>query len=249
MDKMDRRKIVNLIVLNFGLAMVNILLFSPGLIGLQLGGTNIFITAFASAIIFLDIAIFTYANYLILTKRRKVVAINEIKTSNDFVDALKEHKGNKTFEKNVKLLLDQIERVEKKKEMISDILLQQFNKEEMSFRKFEGVISKVEKIFFMNIRSIINKLNAFDEDDYTTIKKENASATFSKAFLEDKLSVHQEYISFVKMATEENEQILLKLDKLLLEISSLDSIDTHEIEQMSEMIELDDLIKNTKYYK
>jgi hypothetical protein len=67
--------------------------------------------------------------------------------------------------------------------------------------------------------------------------------------MEDKLSVYNEYITFVKSATEDNEQILLKLDKLLLEISKFDSLESGEIEDLAGMQEIDALIKQTKYYR
>ena len=67
--------------------------------------------------------------------------------------------------------------------------------------------------------------------------------------MEEKFKVYNEYIRFVKEATEDNEQILLKLDKLLLEISGLNCIESGELEQMAGMIEIDNLIKQAKYYK
>jgi hypothetical protein len=72
---------------------------------------------------------------------------------------------------------------------------------------------------------------------------------FSEEIMEEKFNVYNEYIRFVKEATEDNEQILLKLDKLLLEISGLNCIESGELEQMAGMIEIDNLIKQAKYYK
>ena len=101
----------------------------------------------------------------------------------------------------------------------------------------------------MNIRSILNKFNAFDEEDYNFIRKEQEAGTFSQQFMEEKFRVYNEYITFVRAATEDNEQILLKLDKLLLEISDLNSLESGQLEQMAGMIEIDNLIKQAKYYK
>jgi hypothetical protein len=101
----------------------------------------------------------------------------------------------------------------------------------------------------MNIRSILNKLDAFDEGDYNFIRKKHDAGAFSQQFMEEKFKVYNEYITFVKAATEDNEQILLKLDKLLLEISDLNCIEDGQLEQMAGMIEIDNLIKQAKYYK
>jgi len=146
-------------------------------------------------------------------------------------------------------VLDQIERLQKKNKTIRDILLQIFSSSEMSYNKFDAVIAEVEKIFFLNIRSILNKLNAFDEEDYDFVRKEHEAGAFSEQFMEDKFKVYSEYINFVKAAAEDNEQILLKLDRLLLEISDLNCLESGQLEQMDGMIEIDNLIKQAKYYK
>ena len=162
---------------------------------------------------------------------------------------MNDHRDLKTFEQTIDLLLDQIERLQNKNKIIRDILLQIFSASEMSYKKFDGVIAEVEKIFFMNIRSILNKMNAFDEDDYNFIRKKRDSGDFSEQFMKEKIEVYNEYITFVKAAAENNEQILLKLDKLLLEISSLNSVESGQLEQMAGMIEIDNLIKQTTNYK
>ena len=167
----------------------------------------------------------------------------------DYIEALNIHRGLKTFEKTVDLLLDQIERLQKKNKTIRDILLQIFSDSEMSYKKFDAVIAEVEKIFFMNIRSILNKLDAFDEEDYNFIRNKYEEGAISQKLHKEKVKVFNEYINFVKAATEDNEQILLKLDKLLLEISGLNSVESGQLEQMAGMIEIDNLIKQAKYYK
>jgi len=190
-----------------------------------------------------------YGNYKLLSEPEKAIPIGAKSTKEDYIEALNEHRGLKTFERNIDLLLDQIERLQKKNKTIRDILLQIFNASEISYQKFDAVIAEVENIFFKNIRSIINKLNAFDEEDYNFIKKQRNAGAFSEEIMEEKFKVYNEYIRFVKEATEDNEQILLKLDKLLLEISGLNCIESGELEQMAGMIEIDNLIKQAKYYK
>lgn len=136
---------------------------------------------------------------------------------------------------------------QKKRETIKTVLLSKFDVTEMSYSKFDGVISDIENVFYMNIKSIINKLNAFDENDYNRIKKEREKK-FSKEFVNTKMRIYGEYVSFVKNAIENNEQIILKLDKLLLELSRFDSIEDGKIENMGAMKEIDELIKKIKLY-
>ncbi|MDD1749865.1 MAG: hypothetical protein LUO89_08315 [Methanothrix sp.] len=246
---MDRKELNKLLGLNLGIAAANIIIFSPAFIGLTLIGASAFETALGSTVIFLSGVGLTYGNYRLLSGQENLTQTNKIMTLTDYVEALNVHRGLKTFEKTVDILLDQIGRLQKKNKTIRDILLQIFCASEMSYQKFDFVIAEVEKIFFMNIRSILNKLNAFDEEDYEIVRKNHDAGAFSQQFMEDKFKVYYEYIAFVNAATEDNEQILLKLDKLLLEISGLNSIESGQLEQMPGMVEIDNLIKQAKYYK
>ena len=244
---MDRKKLISLLSLNSAIAAANIIVFSPGLIGLVLDGP--LATAFGITLIFVSGVGLTYGNYKILTRPETIIPTNKNSKVEDYIEALNIHRELKTFEVTVDLLIDQIERLQKKNKIIRDILLQIFSASEIAYKKFDAVIAEVEKIFFMNIRSILNKMNAFDEEDYNSIKKKQESGAFSQQFIEEKFKVYDEYINFVKAATEDNEEILLKLDKLLLEISGLNSVESGQLEQMAGMVEIDNLIKQAKYYK
>lgn len=245
---MNKDMLIRLLALNLGIAAANIAVFSSGLLAVDLFGSALE-KAFGSAFLVLSGSGLVYGNYKLLSEPEKAIPIGAKSTKEDYVEALNEHRGLETFERNIDLLLDQIERLQKKNKTIRDILLQIFNASEISYQKFDAVIAEVENIFFKNIRSIINKLNAFDEEDYNFIKKQRNSGAFSEEIMEEKFNVYNEYIRFVKEATEDNEQILLKLDKLLLEISGLNCIESGELEQMAGMIEIDNLIKQAKYYK
>jgi len=246
---MKKDMLIKLLGLNLGIAAANIAVFSPGLLDVDLFGAGALEAAFGSAFLVFSGSGLVYGNYKLLSEPEKAIPIGAKSTKEDYVEALNEHRGLETFERNIDLLLDQIERLQKKNKTIRDILLQIFNASEISYQKFDAVIAEVDNIFFKNIRSIINKLNAFDEDDYNFIKKQRNAGAFSEDIMEEKFKVYNEYIRFVKEATEDNEQILLKLDKLLLEISGLNCIESGELEQMAGMIEIDNLIKQAKYYK
>jgi len=246
---MDKDTLIRLLGLNLGIAAANIAVFSPGLLDVDLFGAGALEAAFGSAFLVFSGSGLVYGNYKLLSEPEKAIPIGAKSTKEDYIEALNEHRGLKTFERNIDLLLDQIERLQKKNKTIRDILLQIFNASEISYQKFDAVIAEVENIFFKNIRSIINKLNAFDEEDYNFIKKQRNAGAFSEEIMQEKFKVYNEYIRFVKEATEDNEQILLKLDKLLLEISGLNCIESGKLEQMAGMIEIDNLIKQAKYYK
>ncbi|MNI95366.1 hypothetical protein D3C73_1536250 [compost metagenome] len=88
----------------------------------------------------------------------------------------------------------------------------------------------------------------FDEKEFKGVRNPQ-STRFSPELIQEKTKVYNEYVSFIKGSVASNEEILLKLDKLLLEISRLDSLELGDIETMPCMQEIDSLIKQTKYYK
>jgi parvulin-like peptidyl-prolyl isomerase len=242
-DRLDKKKLIKLLGLNLGIAAANIITFS------QMEVIGPLAIAFGSSIIFLSSAGLIYGNYKLFTEPEKVTPPDKPWTREDYIEALNNLRGLKTFEETVDLLLDQIERLQKKNKIIRDILLQNFSASEISYKKFDAVIAEVENIFFMNIRSIINKLKAFDEEDYNFVIKKREGRAFSEQFMEEKFRVYDEYITFVKAAAEYNEQILLKLDKLLLEISDINIIESEQLEKMPGMVEINNLIEQTKNYK
>ena len=246
---MPTKKIMKIAGLNTGIAILDIMLFSPGLLGVSIGGASVLATAFGSTAIFMSAAIFIYGNYKLINEKEKIIQTSEIITTEDYLNALKQNYGKKTFERDITIILEQVERLQKKIETIKNILLQKFNNTEMSYKKYEAAILAIENVFYINIKSILNKLNAFDQDDYNRIRKNDADKTFSIEFIQAKMDIYNEYISFIKNAAEDNEQIILKLDKLLLEISKLNSLEGGEIENMSGVKEIDELTNQTKYYK
>lgn len=246
---MSIEKIIKMTVLNIGIALMDILFFSKGLIDIEIGGESVFETAFGVTAILMSVIIFAVGNYKLLFEKKVVLQAREIKTPEDCIQALKQYHMNRTFSKDISTILEQTERFVKKKSTIKDILLQKFSSGELSYSKFESAIFDVENVFYLNIKSILNRLNAFDEEDYNNMRSDSAKKRFSVEFIETKMNIYNEYIVFVKDAVEDNEQILLKLDKLLLEISKFSSLEDGEIENMSAMKEIDELIGKTKLYK
>jgi hypothetical protein len=196
----------------------------------------------------MSIAVFIYGNFKLILQKEKTIQISDIKASEDCILALRQAYGKKTFDNDISVILEQAERLRKKKEKIRDILLQKFNIIDTGYERFNGTILDVEYVFYTNIKSILNKINAFDEEDYESISS-NDERRFSTKFIASKLSIYNEYISFVKNAIEDNEEIILKLDSLLLEISKFDTLEAGEIENMNEIKEMDELIRKSKYYK
>jgi hypothetical protein len=246
--KNDIEKIIKILGLNIGIAIVDIIIFSQGFLGIEIVGGSTFDTAFGSTIILMSIIVLVFGNYKLIIEKEKIIQTSEIKTAEDCINALKQNYDKRIFEKDITNILEQIEMFKKKRQTIKEVLLQKFVITEMSYSKFDGVISDIENVFYLNIKSIINKLNAFDEEDYSRIRKIGAEKKFSKEFIQMKMHIYDEYISFIKKAIENDEQIILKLDEILFELSKLNSLKDGELENMNAMKEIDDLINKVKLY-
>lgn len=247
---MSFNRIIKLVLLNAAIILINIVSFSPGIVGLAIGGESTFKSALGITIIIMDFLVFIVGNYTILNQKKGKMPTKEIKTVVDCTVALKEHRNEKIFKRDIEKIFEQMERLDKKKEIITDILLQKFSNTEMSYLKFQGVIDEINKIFNINIRSIINKLNIFDEEEYENIIKESRKVhKENEELLNEKLKIYEDYIKYIKDSINDNEEILLKLDKLLFELSKFDSLEDGELENMFAMEEIDDLINKAKFYK
>ncbi|WP_314589986.1 hypothetical protein [Paenibacillus terrigena] len=244
---MSSTNIIKLIGLMVSIAAVNILVLSPGFIGVQIGASALS-TATGVTLLFASAGALIYGIYHLLFKKPVIIPVKEIKTHEEYVENLSRYRHVKGIESDMNLALEQMERLQKRKSTLLQVLKQRFEETEMSFKKFAAVSQAVENLFYLNIRNILNILNVFDESEFNRMIQRKSSS-FSTELLQKKANVYNDYLTSMKSSIANNEEILVKLDQLLLEISSLDHIEPGEIEQLSCIQELDALIKQTKYYK
>lgn len=244
---MTGTKVIKLLGLIAGVAILNILVLSPGFLGVQIGGGALS-TAFGITLLVASALALVYGSYVLLFKPPVVVSVKQIQTHEDYVEALTSYRRVKTLEGDISLALEQLGRMKKKMSTLLNVLNQRFDPNELSYKKFASVTGEVEKLFYLNVRSVLNRLAVFDESEYRRITS-HPSSTLTPKLLQEKKNVYNEYLTFVESSLGTNEEILLKLDKLLLEISRLDSFEPGDIEKMPCMQEIDSLIKQTKFYK
>ncbi|RHW38147.1 hypothetical protein D1B31_15335 [Neobacillus notoginsengisoli] len=241
-------KLLKLIGLLFGVTLANVILLSPGLLGVRIVGGSALEASFGLTVLFVSLVVILYGIYGELFKKIPTVQLKELKTNEDYVKALQNYQDIKVLREDIVFALGQELRLKKKKGGLTTLLNERFDKTELSYQKFASVVTEVEKLFYMNIRNILNKVSTFDETEYESVIGKKTSR-FSKEILREKQELFNEYLSFVKNALNINEEILLYIDKLVLEISRLNNIDINDIDNMAAMQEMDALIKQTKLYK
>lgn len=232
-----------------GIVLLNVVVLSPGLLGVEIGGENVLETASGVTLLVISLLVVIYGSYSLLFKPTIVRSVQKITTHEDYITALSQYRHVKALKKDILLALDQLSRMEKKKDTMLEVLSQRFEPSELSFTKFKGVTFEVEKLFYRNIRGVLNKLSVFDASGFSHSTNLEGGSPSSTKLLQKKSALYNEYLAYVSGYLGANEEILLKLDQLLLEITLLDSTDYKDVEDMPCMKEIDELIKQTKLYK
>jgi hypothetical protein len=240
-------KYIKLLGLILGVIAMNILVLSPGFIGVEIGGSALQ-TAFGVTLLLASALVLLYGSYSLLFKQPVVIPVKQIKTHEGYVEALIHYRRVKALQGDISLAVGQLDRMKKKKETLINVLDQRFDRAELSYKKFSSVTDEVEKLFYLNVRSILNRLNVFDESEFESVMR-HKTTKFSPELLQEKTNVYNDFLSFMRTSLGTNEEILLKLDKLILEITRLDSVELGDIEKMPCIQEIDSLIQQTKYYK
>ena len=246
---MSPRKIKQLIIVNTIIVVIYIFLFSNVFLGLSLFYGSALSVSVAWAAVLAGVFVFFKGNSMILNKPETRFLLQSVNSLDSCISVFREaiHNGD-VFDENILENIEQIKRFRRKQDTIKDILLQKFSAGEMSFQKFSGVLQDVENVIYINMRSILNKISAFDIDEYETIQRREARG-IKQTIPREKMDIYNEYIDFVNKATQTNEEILLKLDKMLLEISRYNSLEDGDVQKLPAIIEMDELIRNAKLYK
>ena len=106
-----------------------------------------------------------------------------------------------------------------------------------------------------NVKKMINRMLIFDYKDYKKLTEKirstggaNNIGVYSKS-VDAQIKIYSEHIEYVRTLVDTNENILIKLDGLLLEISKLDDLDEEGLENIAAVKEINALIEQTKFYK
>lgn len=244
---MKQLKLVGLLA---GVIAVNIVVLSPGLLGVDLTSDSPLEKSTALTLLIISGIIVIYASYRFLFQQPQAkILLRETEVAEeDLQQALEQYEKHKMFHMEVEHALDQLNRMRQKKKALFDLLSERFQPGELSYSRFLGVITAVEKLFNDNIKGLINKLRGSELSNLSAADQRQ-QRMFSQRVMQQKQQLRQEYTDYVIGYISANEEILIKLDQLMLETTLLNSTDSRELDEMPCMQEIDLLIQQTKYYK
>ena len=241
---------MKLIGLIAGVAIMDVIVLSPGLLGVEIGGGNAIETAAGATLLIMSVLVLCYGAIQLLFEPVAIPIMTTFKSHDDYIAALHAYRSIKGLKQDIACSIDQLNSIQKKKRALFELLEQQFDQTELSFHKFAAVIIAVEKLFYSHIRGILHKAHVFDASSLSGMeKKSGRTALFSERLLNEKRQLYDDYLASVKGYLSANEEILLKLDQLLLEISRLGYANYRHVEEMPCMQEIDTLIKQTTFYQ
>ena len=247
----DRNKAIKLVLFNGALLALNVAVFSNLFFKVRLFGGSAVETAVGLAVVAMGVVAFFAVNLQILNGPVRKIAPRETADKITDLDSCRAALGRTgysgTFAAKLQAIGDQVEDMQKKQALIGDILLQKFSPTEMSYQKFQSTVLSAQNVLCLNVRSILNRIYAFDEEEYGLLTRGKSRLKGDIAV--QKLDIYKQYIDFVDQAVQDNDELLLRLDKLLLEISKFNTIDIGALEQMAAVKELDSLIADAKWYR
>lgn len=211
---MNRKLMVKLSLLNFSIAIVNIIVFSNAFIGINLGHDTSIKRAFGYTLILMSIILFCYGNYRILRSKdtQYEFSIQDLHTPEDMVCVLTELLNKNILKNEINATINQISRLQKKKESLKNIIYIKFKEEDEDAYGLKDVIDKVENLLYSNVKSMINAISVFDQYEFNQINQKGNS---------EKHAVYMEQVDYIREKVNNNETILLEFDKLLMQLSKL----------------------------
>lgn len=240
---MDRQKTyIKLILLNLGIVLVNVICFSPAFVGLSFSGDNALETAFAAALIVLSLLLCIFLNFKILTSDnlKHDYNIQTVSGNDDYIGILKKFQRIAFYSVEVSSLIDQIERFERKESKFNNILYQKFQNDEINKNIFLDVSNEAHSIFIKNVKRLVNLFSIFDEEEYNEFLKKR------EGIPKEKRALYNENLNDVRHILNENENILLNVDKLINETTRFgDSVEDTKLDEKS-LKKLEDITNSMK---
>ena len=242
------KKYIWLFAANVILAVIAVILYSPGLVALRPSDPGIFRAGMSIIAGIALVAGFLFVNVRSLAKPKQIlVSRDEVASLEDARAILRRHQDSKYFGNIAKTAAGQLERVMKSRQKLSDLIERKFTKGTMSWEKFYGIVKAAEDSAIKNVVTMANRMSIFDENEYVRLQHYKDD-DIPDDIQEEQLRLYQDNYESVKSVIALNERILLKLDALAIELSSFE---TSENEEMNSeiLVEIEKLIEETKYYQ
>lgn len=227
---MSKKQIQNLLKLNIPIVVINIILFSKGLVGLNVFSENFFIAGISISVIAVSIFLAIYGNYKILFKKIDTIDRSKLKTPKDWIEYFEDYTDKRLTSKYTNNCIEQIKMFEIRYDQLYNTLKMYFSPGDLTFSEFSSVIEETKKVFFNNYERVSVNINL-------------VNTQFSSRHKDDEKL--QENFDYIKDLIAQNDELLSNLYNLNFELGKLSLNDSESKEVLEN---LKKLISNTKLY-
>jgi len=159
---------------------------------------------------------------------------------------LRENSSTPFFRERLTGIARRLDTFEQRYKNAEEIITRRFETTELSYTKFAAPVVALQDYIIKLADSLVTRMNIFNEEEY-----EGKIGAFANAGRADEAegykAIEQEYQAFATQTLAALDDAILKLDRLVLEISKLSEADIEKA--LSIMHDLEEAIGDIKYYK
>jgi|GEM_PF-484706 len=176
------------------------------------------------------------------------IKIDGVKTLGDCENALANITHLQTFSSYIRGLRMQINNFWDRQTSVRNVLSQRFSPTEMTYLRFDEVVTGVENVMCNNIKKVLVRFSVFDENGYQAALREKESGNVTPS-TQASIGLYEEHIDFIGKVVDGNNEMLFKLQELLSEIAKITKTEEDSRQETIVVDELNNLISNTYLYK
>ena len=244
-----------LIAFDVAMAVLIVVLYSPGLLALSPADPGILRPGLAIVMAIFIAAALVWENVSVLRGRPNKVRQLDVSKPNAFAvaNALERYSRADVVGQAASEGAAEIEAVQRKRDSLESIIESKFPKGSLTYGKFFSVVESATSTILKNCTMLANRIQAFDSVEYreleTKIRSEGyRSDNIPDEIQEEKWALYSKMTNDIDAIIAANEKLLLELDKYAVEIGQMDS-GTAESESSAIIQEVKELIEQTKYYE
>ena len=234
---------VKLALLNLGVAFTSVICYSPGLLNLRPSDPGVIRPGMSIFMALVILFAFFYGNHELLSepKRSRVSkdSVSDIKKAGML---LKSYFTSRPLGDTARVANDQLRRMTNLFENTENIIGEKFEKGSMSWSKYDAIVKSAEKSAVSNVVAMANRMQIFGEREYEKLTRYKDDQ-IPDDIQEKQLQLYEENLQKIKDAIALNEELLLKIETLMFELSSENDVEEHdeileEIEKLTKEVKL-----------
>lgn len=257
----DMRRYAKVIGADVALATLAVVLFSPGLLGLSPTDPSILLSsvAVASGVALAGAAVATNVKLLAPAPKQHLLEVGSLGNDADKEPTLDEVQSilyGCQYLPTVGMFasdgLRQVEETERKRQRIVAMIDRKFPRGSLSWQRFASTLDSVISTVVRNCALIANQVQSFDDDGYQSNRMVVDSGDYRYDNVPDDIQLgryklYDDILTSMRGILNDNERLLLELDRFELELASLDSSNLSE-DSEAMLDELKKAVSEMQYY-